>query len=309
MTEVYSHEVTVPDLFDAPGYGLLDNVVWLTGDADGHWRGGIQYEADCPSSLPTISECFPSAPGDIADKADTWDHVFRGSRAFTIFGEWSCSPAGQGLTLSDLESGRTKALRALAMSSPRAVERVFWTGSVSNSPAVVYPNLNKTTQVLDGAGQGIVLQPSATVITGTKDVVEALGKLEDAVASCYDGRAWIHVPSILIASLAGQGLVFERGGKLYTTAGNRVIIGRGYDDTVGPDGGTNSGVTQMWATSPVFGLKDTPQSFGPVESFDRNVNTMKYIAEQTFILGWTCCLIGVTVTLGGEVAGTVNSAS
>ncbi len=299
MVESYTAEVTVPDLLEAPGYGLFDNVTWLPGDPAGHWQGGIQWDADCYASSPTISACFDGGPAEIAAKAATWEHMTRGARAFTVFDQWDCAPVGRGLTENDLASGRDAALRALSASAPFTAERVFWTGAVGNSPAIVYPNLTaiSATPVVTGTRDLIVLQPAGVNITGTVDVVEGLGLLEEAVAECYHGQAWIHVPSILVPALSAQNLCYVRNGRLITYAGNRVIVGRGYQS----DGAT----ARMIATSPVFGIKSTPRAFGPVESFDRGVNTLEMIAEQNYLFGWHCCLIAVTVTTGGEEAGAV----
>lgn len=304
MTETYTSEITVPDLLEYAGYGLLDNVVWLSPDEAGHWQAGVQYDADCPAATVTISTCFPAVTG-VAPKEATWEHVTRGARPFTIYDEWDCSPPGRGLNLEALENGRTTALWALAASAQRSAERVFWTGQTLNAPGIVYPNLVTQSQVLDGTNR-IVLQPSGALITGGLDVVEGMGQLESAAADCYRGRVWIHVPTVLVAALAAKSLIVEKSGKLYTPAGNRIIIGSGYPATVGPDGAENAaGVTQMWATSPVFGIKGTPRSWNATDSLDRNINTLKFIAEQTYLLGWHCCLIGVTVTIGGEEAGEV----
>lgn len=314
MTEVYTADVTVPDLWENPGYGLLDNVVWLTADPNGHWQGGIQYEANCPQAEVTIMSCFPGVTGDgaaIVEKAATWEHLTRGARPFTLYDEWDCSPAGQGLTIDELANARDMALRALSQTAGTKAEYVFWTGDTNNpshggGPIVVYPHLNGATETFDPSGR-ILLQPEGDLITGGLDVVEGLGKLEEAIGDCYRGRAWIHVPSVLAPALFANYLCYERNGKLYTYSGNLVIIGRGYPASVGPGGVANAaGTTQMWATSPVFGLRATPRAFTTAESLDRSVNTLKSIAEQTYLLGWTCCLIGVTVTTGGMPAGDVG---
>lgn len=308
MVETYTTEVTVPDLYATPGYGLLDNVVWLTGDDKGHWRAGIQYEATCAAALPTISPCVSGAPASVTSKAATWSELFRGARPFTLFDEWNCSAP----SMTDLWTiGREKALTALAQSAPVAAELVFQTGLVNNSPAIVYPNLTSLGGPLrDGTGR-IVLQPALTQappVSGAVDVVEGLDRLEAAWAGCYKGRGWVHVPARLVNALCANTLIIERGGKLYTWAGNQVIIGRGYDHTLGPGLVANpTGVTQLYMTSPVFGLRDTPRAFEPRESFDRGVNTLAFIAEQTYLLGWQCCLLYVNVTTGGEVAGTVSA--
>lgn len=309
MTETYTDEITVPDLFEPSPYGLLDNVTWLNGDAAGHWRGGIQYDVDCPEADVTVSGCFPDVPNATANtKVATWEQDTRGSRAFTVFAQWDCSPPGNGLSLADLDAGRDRALKALAISAQFSVERAFWTGAVGNSPAKLYPNLT-TISATPVTSRGITIQPAGVAVTGTVDVVEGLGSLEKMAANCYRGRVWIHVPAVLLPSLAARNLCYERNGRLYTYAGNRVIVGSGYLDTFGVNGATNSGVTQMYATSPVFALRDTPRSPSPKESFERGVNTVHFLAEQTYLLGWHCCLAGVTVTLGGLVSGAVSSAT
>jgi hypothetical protein len=57
----------------------------------------------------------------------------------------------------------------------------------------------------------------------------------------------------------------------------------------------------MYATGEVFYVREpTPHSFRPVESFDRNVNTLGMIAERTYAFGWDCCLFAVLV-LNGEI--------
>jgi hypothetical protein len=298
-------------MLESPGYGLLDNVTWLTPDPAGHWQGGIQYDADCPAGATTVSVCFPGITGDPGPKVPTWLQLTRGSRAFTVYDRVDCSPPGNGLSTDALDEMRADALMALSKSAPRNVERTFWRGNIDNAPGggTVFPNLTTAAQTFDGTGR-IIIQPAGTLITGGVDVVEGLGRLEAAIANCLRSVAWIHVPVILAASLSARGMLTVQNGKLYTYAGNRVIVGRGYDDTYGQGGAANAaGTTQMWATSPVFGLRSQPRAFTGVEILDRTTNTIKAIAEQTFLLGWQCCLIGITVTTGGLVSSGFGSAT
>ena len=305
MPEVYTSEVTVPDLFEVAEYGLTDAVSWLPGDAAGHWSGGIQYEANCYHVLPTISPCISGAPDPVNSKQISFSEINRGSRAFTLYARWDCSPA-DGVTW---DTGRDKALRALASDAPFGLEQVFWSGTVANAPALNFPNLVTTTQVLDSTGR-IILQPSVLAITGTLDVVEALNKLEETFAACYSGKGVVHVPLGLINSLCDHALVYERNGRLYTWKGNRVVIGAGYATGIGPNRTANAaGVTQMYMTSPVFGIRGAPRAWNPVEVFDRSINTLRFIAEQTFLLGWQCCLVSVNVSTGGSITGSAGAAT
>lgn len=305
MPEVYTTDVTVPDLFEFADYSLASAVTWLGGDAVGHWRGGIQYPADCTQVLPTISPCISGAPDPVNAKTITWAQSNRGARAFTLYDRWDCSPA-DGVTW---DTGRDRALKALSYSAPFGLEQVFWSGTVGNAPALNFPNLVSSGPNFDSSGR-ILLQPSAVMITGTLDVVEGLNRLEETFAACYSGKGWVHVPLGLINSLCAWKLVYERGGALYTWKGNRVIVGAGYATGIGPNRTVNPlGTTQMYMTSPVFGIKGTPTSWNPVEMFDRSINTLRFIAEQTFLLGWSCCLVGVTVSAGGIITGTVGAAT
>ena len=177
------------------------------------------------------------------------------------------------------------------------------------APALNFPNLVSSGPNFDSTGR-ILLQPSATLITGTLDVVEGLDRLEEAFANCYPGKGWVHVPLGILSALCAQYLVYKENGRLYTWKGNRIIAGAGYSTAIGPNRTVNTtSITQMFMTSPVFGIKGAPEAWNPVEVFDRGVNTLKFIAEQTFLLGWTCCLIGVQVSTGGVITGSPGSAT
>jgi len=300
--EVYS-PVTPPEDFANTAFGLFSAINWVP-DADPHWQGGIQYDAECTAVGVTSSPCISGSP-DSAEllKTATWTRSTRGARPFTAYDEVDCSAAGGGW-----EEGQNRALAALARSAQTQVEATFWSGS-SGLGAPVFPNLTTTGVVLDSTRQ-IVLQPASTIISGAPlDVVEGLGRLEQALRDCYDGVGVIHVPLRLASAFAARNLCYIRGNQLVTYAGNIVVIGGGYPGT-GPDGSTPPGGS-MWirATGPLFGYRSAPRTFDPPTMLDRSVNTFKAIAEQNFLVGWRCCLVGALVTTGGEQAGEPNAAT
>lgn len=297
--EVYT-PVTVPDLFEGARYRLSDNVNWLT-PSDAHWQGGISYEANCTEVAVTMMTCISGASVDA--KALTFERIHRGARPATIYAETECTPSTEWW-----EVGQTRVLTALQNSGPTQMERTFWTGASGAEPALVYPNLTSTGVINDPTNQ-FILQPSATIISGVAlDVVEGLGQLEDALALCYDGVGWIHVPVRLVASLAAHGLCYREGSKLYTYRGNLIVVGNGYDFDYGPAGAAApAGSGWMFATSPVFGYRATPRTFERTASLDRSVDTYVARAEQTYLLAWHCCLIGVLVSTAGEPAGTAGA--
>jgi len=291
--------ITLPDMFTLARVRLVEAINWI-GSPPAHWQGGVQYDADCTEVSVTVSPCVSGVSVPVSPaKASTWSRTTRGSRAFTIYDEADCSPVGDWYDV-----GQQKVLRALTQSGPTQVERTFWSGTSGATPHVIYPNLSSTGPVLDETGR-ITLQPAGTIISGAPlDVVEGLNRLEETFGACYDGLGLIHVPLGLINSLCAKSLIYEENGIIRTWAGNRIVVGWGYPTNVGPGGTTPpGGSTWMWATSPVFGIRGRVQNFDPVQSFDRGVNTAKFIAEQTHLLGWTCCRVGVLVTTGGEQSG------
>lgn len=304
--EVYA-PVSPPDDFINPPFDLLTAVNWLTG-VDQHWLGGIQYDANCAEAAITTSPCVSGSPdSSVLTKAATFSHVVRGARPFTVYSEIDCSAPGGGW-----ENDRDRAVVALTQAASTLVEQCFWNGQTGKG-APVFPNLSTTGPLFDSTNR-ILLQPQAQpLITGSGnialDVVEGIGRLESQIGLCYDGIAYIHVPSVLGPALAARAICYVDGGKLYTYNGNRVILGKGYTGG-GPDGAAApTGAVWVRATSPVFGVRGSINVLGDeTAAFDRSVNTLKMIAEQTYLLGWKCCLAGVLITTGGELAGLPGTA-
>lgn len=293
--------VTVPELFTPGRYGLMSAITWVP-EVKG-WQAGIQFDTECSEAAVTINPCVISGVS-VPGKTATYSNLVRGAIPFTLFAEKDCSPPGDNYW----EVATTEVTRALNNAAPTQMERVLWTGVAPTGGAKnIYPNLTSTSQLFASEYRDLLLQPSATLISGVPlDVTEGLGILEETAGQCYDGELTIHVPVRIAAALAARGLCFKDGNVLRTYAGNIVAVGRGYDSTYGTGGTnlTNAGRTWMWATSPIFGIRGPVKTRNnTVESFARDVNTLKMIAEQTVVLGWQCCLAGVLITTGGETAG------
>jgi hypothetical protein len=60
----------------------------------------------------------------------------------------------------------------------------------------------------------------------------------------------------------------------------------------------------MYATGAVFYFRGDVMVNPRAESLDRSVNTVKMIAERTYVLGWDCCHFAVQTSLGGIPTGT-----
>lgn len=287
-----ARQIVDPPAFTSLPYGLWDAAQKPTPD-NGHWQQGITWIERCPDGGTTYDECLAvtgtgGPPPEPPAKADNVDQTFRGATPFTVVAEFDCSPVG-------LRDAETVASDALARVEQQQVEAAFWTGS-AGAQTVVFPHLAADTEVLDT--QNIVLQTVASPAVTGADVAQALGELEADLAACYAGQGIIHVPRVALPTLAAWNLVEDRDGHLYTTAGNLVVVGGGYTGS-GPDGSAPvAGTTWIYATGAVFGYRGDVRVMSPRDSIDRSANTMRMIAERTYVLGFECCHLAAHIVLG-----------
>lgn len=307
-------QVVDPPSFTPVPYGLLTTVDFPIDDGSGHWQNGITYQPMCGLAVTgvgasTYSDCIavtgtgepPPAPS-LANNVTTSP---RGATSFEVYAEFDCAPVGN-------DQAQERALRALAMSEPWQVERAVWTGFAGSTPSspgqdVVYPHLAADTEVLDASD--ILLQTAAINVTGAgsvgivgdlTNIDISLGLLEAALANCYDGIGIIHVPQLAVPTLDAWGLIKTNGPVMKTLNGNKVAVGAGYDGS-GPDGSARVGNTiWMYATGNVICYRSPIRVRAPqgAQAFDRSNNTMRMIAERTYVLGWDCCHFAVQTALG-----------
>lgn len=273
-------------------YGLWD-VLQKPTPSSPHWQNGVTWIGRCPTGGTTYDECISptdtgEAPPAPPAKTANVEQEPRGASPFTAIAQFECSPVG----LADAES---VASDALARVEQQQVEAAFWTGTAGGQ-TVVYPHLAADAEVVDE--QGIVLQSVASpVVTGT-DAAHALGALEQALGACYAGQGLIHVPRSALDTLAAWNLVREDGGRLYTPAGNLVVVGSGYTGS-GPDGAAPAaGTAWIYATGAAFGYRSEPYVTPVRESLDRSSNTLRMQAERTYVIGFECCHLAAHFALG-----------
>lgn len=288
-----ARQIIDPPAFTPLPYGLWDSIQHPTID-NPHWQQGITWIERCPDGATTYDECLTvtgtGAPPAPPAKTSNVDQTLRGATPFTVYAEFDCSPVG-------LLDAATVARDALARIEQVQVERAFFHGTAGGQ-TTVFPHLAADTEVVDA--QGIVLQPVASpIVTGTDvDITDGLGRLESALSDCYGGQGFIHVPHRVFPMLAAWNLAIERDGGLYTPAGNRIVVGSGFDNTA-PDGTPAEPRTAwIYATGQVFGYRSDIRFTQARESIDRAENTYKMIAERTYVLGFECCLIATQIALG-----------
>jgi hypothetical protein len=295
-----------PPVFTPAGYGLLSVAEAASDDGDQHWRNGVQYQPTyCGTALNTASICVT---GGIAKPALAGGWPIRGADPFTIHAWLDCSPVGYSP-----DEWRALTTAALVNNEAAAVEAVVATGAVTGG--TVYPHLAANAAVVEGTaglGQQVTLQTAASVVvTGTVDVVEAVGLLEGAMAGCYGGIPVLHVPRRAVAAMAAWGLIVRDGPRLRTLAGSYVAAGLGYPGTA-PDGSTPaSGTAWFYATGAVKVWRSAVELTGtnPADWIGRARNDQTLIAERTYVVGWDCCHFAVPVSLGGVITGTAGAAT
>lgn len=285
-------------------FGLLDVAELRTG-ADVHWELGVSWQDMCPTGGTTLETCYPSAPavtGTSFSKTANASRTNWGATPFTVYAEIDCSAPA---FWDDQDEFAT---RALSQVEGWQVERAFWTGTAAGVANAVLPHLAATAAVTEqGLGYTTTLQLQTTIVTGAALAIPvALGALEDALADCLLGRQGvIHVPNVIVPQMAAQGLIFRQGSRLMTHNGNLVVAGNGYPRT-GPDG-VDPGLGRAWmyATGPVFMYRSGVTLLTENgASLVRTNNTVKAIAERTYLLGYSCCLFGVQASAAQIITAT-----
>ncbi len=290
-------------------YGLLSALASeIRNPDDAHWTGGVTYEPLCGAGGSTYDECLTvsgTASGDTVvpaeppAKSGTTDITVRGAMPFTVYAEVDCSAPGFW------DRAAQYGAEALAQSEQYQVEQSLWTG-IAGGGAVVYPHLAANVAVYDD--HGYLLQTAATSLVGggTLDVVEALGRLEGALADCYNGVGIIHVPRDLASAFHNAQLIIPDGPRYRTANGNIVVLGSGYTGS-SPSGTSADSLAWIYATGMMFIYRGPVTVTRPRDSIDRATNTVYAIAERTYLVGWDCCHIATNVTMGGIVSGTSGS--
>jgi hypothetical protein len=298
-------QVVDPPSFTPTPFGLLSAVEFMQPGND-YWQNGITYQPMCASTIgdTTYDECLavtgagnPSPPPALSNNIT---RNLRGATTFTVYAEFDCAPVGN-------DQAQTIATRALDMAEPYQVERSFWTGTIAGTSNIAFPHLAANARITDA--DGIMLQSAATDVgvTGVgspyvngdlPNIGTAFGLLEQALANCYAGVGVIHVPEIVLPTVTALGQF--KGPTLTTSNGNKIAVGGGYPGT-SPTGAARSANTcWIYATGNVFAIRSAVRIRAPqgAAALDRSTNTMKMIAERTYVLGWDCCHFAIQASLG-----------
>jgi hypothetical protein len=271
--------VATPRPLPAP-FGLV-NPKTLVG-LRGHWENGIAYEIttgglfahvhDACDYTATGGNTIGNPPGSAGSANTVYAQDFA---PFVIEGTDGCR-SSLGLTV---EERMARAVEALELLTPKAVEREFWSNGFTGVNTAGNRSLQNSTTTTLLAGAAV--KPR-----------RAIAALEQALADDGAGTLGaVHVTrdvlSLLRVDMADTG---DSDGVIYTPGGNMLIGGVGYTGN-GPAGANQArtaGHAWAYATGPVavhlgpIQVSDEPSKVtGPVgvESF-HTTNTLVYTAER-----------------------------
>jgi hypothetical protein len=274
----------------APRYGLeAGSTVIRHGEDEQTWGAGFQQENGlCGIRGETWVWCGsvanftedPPAPVDsdaqqgvteltdgAEEMADRWEQVY----PFLVQAEDTCTTT---LHARRPES-KQHLLDVLEFLSIKGAERELWVGGS-----------NQESKALSRLDAGDMLGPAPAKA--------ALGMVEDAMAACLPGvQGTIHIAPAVAALLDNS--LQEDGGKLYTFAGSRVVVGAGY-----------AGQSSNPEESAIYGTGPVVVHLGPTSMITDELAQMANVQKNEFHLRAErlvavtfdgCCHVGATVSL------------
>jgi len=255
MTDTAEVYVTI----DAPPveprlYGLFSVAPPFTPD-DVNWQLGVRWAAGpgCAVARPTVDQCITgTVPGPLVPDESYCN--WYGTKPFNVY------VLGRRSLPRSRDVAEAEAAAALAAAEERAVEQHLFTEILA--AATVGP-----TYVGDGSAR------------------KALGWIEHAIASFYNGRGVIHMSRFAASMLSQQ--LFVSGSTLVTRLGTPVVAGAGY--------GTAAGDELVMAGSGALvayrGPVDTDQ-----QAMNRAVNDYDVLAQRAYAVGWDCVAVKSAAT-------------
>jgi hypothetical protein len=263
----------------APRFGLESVVQWLP--ADDHVFMGVQFEhLRCDAAHITAAlQCDDADESPFGVPKTTTPGVpLVKASPFAVYGEYECNPVARPLSeafelaSAHLESGRG-----------RAIERAVQFGEAGNEPTL--------------ANDAVDITPAG----GPVSLVDAIARLEQYLGANYGGTGVLHMDRRLAAHAISDYLVVPVGDTLQTSLGTLVAAGAGYDNAFGPDESPSespaAGSIWIYATGAVYGWRSDvgyiPDS--PSGAVDRSTNTLRVLAEQTFVVAWECVTAAIQV--------------
>lgn len=245
-------------------FGLF-SVATVLENVDPHALTGIEYEAVCSTKV----DPYPAAcrPGDTADRrkypAPTTDVV--NATPFAVYAADEC------VLGRDQATARRQLRERYYAGEETAVEHIVFTGVLGNIPN---------------------LQQEATIIPAdtAPDLVDAIGLLEQWLATAYGGVGVIHAPMTIANRAQDKYQIGVNGPRAGTILGSAWAFGAGYPGTPPTNGGADDGSLWLYATPPVTvrrsALIEPADWDSGAFSIAENVGLL--IEERLYVVDWPC---------------------
>lgn len=264
----------------------LFSVVTPRPEGDGRWQAGARWvSGTCEPAGVVGDPCDDDATNE---KEPAGGPVVSEAGPVTVYGWFQCGLTG----VSDAEA-QDRAYAHLTSREEQAVEHALWEGTGGESVSLV------------GSAPEIVRSNGASLAAG-------LAALEGWLASSYGSRGVIHMDTVTASIGMTLGVIQPRssGDRAETLLGTPIVVGSGYDGTLGPDGEDAGDDDERWVFATPALLLYRGESFSMVndQSTISNLrrNDRNAIAERTFVVGWDACgtaavLVDLADAGGGDV--------
>lgn len=252
-----------------PRVGLLVSAATPPSGEGSRWINGITFDPETGQTGYITDVCEPTVGDrDLPDRP--------------ALVEWEPYIVGDGLKCSSLGSlgrdWRAQVRRQANATAEFQISQELWTGTLARAQSHGNRYLNDS--------------QSETVTTVASDPIDALGCLEDYLATTLGGqRGMIHATRSAVTWWTRHGLISRDGGLLVTALDTIVVPGAGYDGS-GPRDEGGSSATGVWAyaTGMVEVRRGDYEIFGDPEtqaaSLDRDTNSIEVRAEQPALASW-----------------------
>jgi hypothetical protein len=251
-------------------FGLFSVLDFRPEDSARWQGGGVTWEFFESTNLGLIGQVqapqsgtfgLPKKLREVSEDA-TPEYLGK-NEAFTVYSPYVVTPVGWSL-----DEAQARASEVLSSFEQEKVEEAFWTGET-------------------GLTQSLSKDLTELGSFGLDDSGDAIGALEDFLASTYGSQGVIHMSRRQAIRLLDKGVLSASGPRLTTVLGTPVIAGGGYL------------TGKIRATPALFGYRSEvfTSSNTRGDLLDKGTNDLYSIAERTYLIGFDPTGVGsVTIT-------------
>ncbi|MFF1834230.1 cupin [Streptomyces sp. NPDC058231] len=253
-------------------HGILGGCVDIVDIEDMHELLGVEWMSLGCCPVRDTGWCSEESPGAIVPPKEFCSPEAEFAEPHTIYAGAKCSTMGWSY-----EEAVEQVTATLELGEQRAIEEAFWRDKL--------------------AMRAVDLTPA----DGPVSMAAGVAALEGCLAETYGGIGVLHVPAGAAALLGCCNVLSLVDGTPRTLTGNCAVLGAGYSaQNTGPGGiPADPGTAWLYISGPVLvrrGPVDIiPDRAGP--AIDIRLNDLRVLAERTVVVGTTCAVCAINVTL------------